>query len=400
MRERNPILANYIVQQTLGHIKSRPSIIALTGLHLLTAYLFPTQPYFANSPEVASSDDMLRFKYFTTAFEVLKSSLEETDAVLMKDNRYSQNDLRFRALYQGQVALVLAALAPRYGPQYLQELVGITTRLSGGVPPNIAAMSKFLSAQIKGDPAGTDDPNIAIAVAISNGDFDEARRLIDKLEDEVKKKAYLQMLARAEFKERLNESDFTEALNVARRIDDVNLRVTLFLQLAKASYRKDDATFSRLIISEARSALVNGDKNGMRARALLTFASEISTMAESDAVDMLHSAISVINSLPIPKAETEFSELTPAEAATAELNDPRSFVDSPDLSRAFNSLARVDFDGTLLAAARITVIPVQLVARLAASEVGLVKRIKRSVATPAKKTLMVTPANRGAKKSQ
>lgn len=393
MREKNPILANYVISQTLEHIRSRPSIIALTGLHLLTAYLFPSEPYLAESPEIASSDDMLRLQYFSTAYEVLKSSLEESESLLTKERHYTQSDLRFRAIYQGQIALILAALAPRFGPQLMEELNVLARRLSVGMPSNVANLSRFIVARLDGDPTNSDSPDVAIAVAITRGDFDEARRLIDQLEDEARRKAYSQTLARAEFKARLTEADFSGALNVARKIDNVNLRVLLLLQLARAAYRKDDNSQSRLILSEARAAIANAEKDGLLARVLLSFASEVSVMSESDAMEILHNAVTVINSLSKPNSDTESSERSQTNNASREINDPRSLVESADLQRAFSSVARVDFAGTMLAAGRLNVLPVQLVARLAASEVAFTKRAQKNGA-PAKKAPSAGPAKR------
>lgn len=386
MREKNSTLANYVVSQTLDHLRSRPTIVALTGLHLLTAYIFPSEPYSADSSEAGGSDERLRFQYFSTAYEILKASLEETDSVLIKEKHYSELDLRFRAIYQGQIALVLAALAPRYGPQFVEELNLIARRLSGSTPANIADISKFIVARLKGDQTNSEDPDTAISVAIANGDFDVARRLIDKVDDEDKRKAFSQMLAKVEFKALVAEANLSEALNVARRIENVNLRVMLYLQLARAAYRKDDINLSRLVLSEARSALANTEKDGMRARLLLSFASEVSSISESDAIDILHNAVVAINSLPKPTSSAESGDQSPTELALAELNDPRSFTDSPDLQRAFSSVARVDFDGTLLAAGRINPVSVQLMAKLATSEIALTKRTRKLIAAPPKKS--------------
>lgn len=394
MRETNPTLANYVVAQTLEQLRFRPTIVSLTGLHLLTAFVFPSEPFFADSPESGGTYERLRFQYFSIAYEVLKMSLDETDAALTKEKRYTERDLRFRAVYQGQLALVLAALAPRYGPQFVEELNLIARRLSGNTPGSIANWSKYVVARLKGDYASSDNPETNIAVAIANGDFNEARRLIDKIDDEDRKKSLFQTLAKAEFRALIAEPNLGEALNVARRIENVNLRVMLFLQLARVAYRKDDVSLSKLILSEARSALANTDKDGMRARLLLSFASEVSSISDLDAIDILHNAVAVINSLSTPNSSTDPETLSTAELITTELNDPRGFADSPDLQRAFSSVARVDFDGTLLAAARINQLSVQLMAKLATSEVALAKRVKKTDVVPEKKPSSNSPSKR------
>jgi hypothetical protein len=385
LRERNPILASYVVSQTLERLRSRPTIVALPGLHLLTAYVFPSEPYLAESPEANGNDERLRFQFFSTAYEILKTSLNETDSFLTKEKRYTERDLRFRAIYQGQIALILSALAPRYAPEFIGELVILARRFSGSIPANIADMSNFMTTRLKGERTSSDNPEIAISVAITNGDYDEARRLIDKIEDEARRKALSQLLAKSEFKSLLYEANFAEALSVARRIENVNARVTLLLQLARATYRKDDVSFSRLIVSEARTALANTETDGMRARLLLSIASEVSTISESEAIEMLHSAVLAINSLPKRVGEDEATNQSPSEFAISELNDPRSFMESPELQRAFSSVAQVDFDGALLAAGRINPTSVQLIARLITSDIALTKQKQKRRGAPQKK---------------
>ena len=129
----------------------------------------------------------------------------------------------------------------------------------------------------------------------------------------------------------------------------------------------------------------------MRARLLLSTASEIASISESDAIDMLHNAVVTINSLPKTTSGSESAGQSSADLAMSELNDPRSFTDSPEVQRAFSSVARVDFDGTLLAAGRINPASVQLMARLATAETALAKRTRRTRARR-RRTLLLTGA--------
>jgi len=78
-----------------------------------------------SSPEAESSLQLLQFKYFQASYEVLRASLNETDEALLKDQHYAPRDLQFRASYQGQMASILAALAPRLQPTLAVELNGL-----------------------------------------------------------------------------------------------------------------------------------------------------------------------------------------------------------------------------------------------------------------------------------
>ena len=221
-----------------------------------------------------------------------------------------------------------------------------------------------------------------------------ARSSDSRRDNEEKKKAFTQVLAKAEFNTRLAESNLSEALSVARRIENVNLRIMLFLQVARAASRKDDASFLRVALNEARSALSNTEMDGMRARLLLSFASEVSTLSESDAIDVLHQAVVLINSLSKSSSDSNSPGDFRSAPPLSVLNDPRSLVDSSEVQRAFSSVARVDFDGTLLAAARINPTPVQLMAKLATSEIAITTREKKPQTIPERKTLPVAQPKR------
>ncbi len=385
LREKNPILANYVVSRTLEHFKSRPTILALAGLHLLTEYVFLLETSLAEASEVFASDDALHFQYFSTAYETLKRSLDESDSFLKKERRYTENDLRFRVIYQGQISIILLALAPRYGPLLVGELTQIARRFSGTLPAGAVEMSRMLLSRLKGEPVDSENPDTQIASAIASREFELARRLIDRIEDEAKRKAFLQLLAKAEFQARLEESDFSEAMNIARRIENENLRVLLYLQVAKAAHRKDDVTLSRFVVSEARTALANGEKDGLRARILLSFAADVAPISDSDATDLLYSAVSMINSLPKSTSEKEATGKTSSTLSGFNLNDPGSLTDSYDLYRAFTSVAQIDFDGTLITAGRLSPLPVQMMARLETAEIALSPSPKKNVTAPAKK---------------
>lgn len=220
---------------------------------------------------------------------------------------------------------------------------------------------QFTLARISGSLKESDSPETAVSVAISGGKLDEAKQLLDKVEDESTRKALSETITHVEFRTHLAKSNLAEALMAARRIEDLNIRASLYAQVAKAAHQKGEIEFSKLILAEARTALSESDPNGIRAWVLLLLAAEASAISVPSSVELLWSAVSAINSLRVTGVEAKVDPL-------AKINDPRSLLDAPELQQAFSSVGGVDFDGALLAASQIQDEAIRLMARLAACE--------------------------------
>src|SRR5207248_7926728 len=134
-----------------------------------TAYVFPGPDAAANSIEAEASLQRLQFKYFLAGYDLLRGSLKETNEALMKDQHYAQRDLRFRAAYQGQIAAILAALAPRLQPSLTAELTEVAGKLGSQVPANISQMTKFAITRLRGDDLASEDPEQKFVYALSKG---------------------------------------------------------------------------------------------------------------------------------------------------------------------------------------------------------------------------------------
>jgi hypothetical protein len=369
LREKDPLLSDFVVAKALDGLKAQPDVVSLSGLHLLSAYVFPE----GNTVEVNASLQSLQIQYFSTTYEVLKASLAESEAALLKDQHYTQADLRFRAMYQARVSLTLAALAPRYRPDLSAEMNALAIKLGGRLPDNVAQLAKLTAARLGGNQTVPGNPELAIPLAISSGDFEEAARLVDDLKSEELRKTYSQLLARLEARALLARSDVIGALTRIRKVEDQSARLVLYLEAVKVAQKKRDAPLSSLVINEARTLIPQVDRNGLHVRALLAFASQLPALASTDeAVDFLDAAVVAINSLP-KKSEEPAATKSPAELAWDEINDPGSLLDAPELDHAFSSIGAVDFDRATNEARKIGVKSVQLIARLEA--IGEVMRI-------------------------
>lgn len=383
LREKDPLLSDFVVAKALDGLKAQPDVVSLSGLHLLSAYLFPE----GNTVEINSSLQSLQIQYFSTTYDVLRASLAESEAALLKDQHYTQADLRFRAMYQARVSLTLAALAPRYRPGLSAELNALANKLVVLLPDNVAQLARLTAARLGGNQTVPDNPEMAIPLAISSGDFEEAGRLVDDLKSEELRKTYSQVLAKIEAKALLARSDVIGALTRIRKVEDQTARLALYLEAVKVAQKKRDAPLSSLVINEARTLIPQVDRNGLHVRALLAFASQLSALASTDeAVEFLDAAVVAINSLP-KQSEEPAATKSPTELAWDEINDPRSLLDAPELDHAFSSIGAVDLERAINEARKIAGKPVQLVARLAA--VGEVMRIdaRRPRSKPATKAV-------------
>jgi hypothetical protein len=382
LRERDALLSDFVAAKAMDSLRTQPDVVSLSGLHLLSAYLFPE----GTTVEISSSLQSLQMQYFSTTYDALRASLAESEAALLKDKHYTQASLRLRAMYQARVALTLAALAPRYQPVLSAELNALANKLGVLLPDHVAQLAKLTTARLSGNQTVPDNPELAIPLAIQSGDFEEAARLIDDLKSDELRKTYSQLVAKVEARALLARSDVTGALTRIRKVEDQAARLALYLEAIKVVQKKRDASLSSLVIKEARTLIPQVGRNGLHVRALLAFASQLPALASTDeAVDVLDTAVVALNSLSKPSEEPAATK-SPAELAWAEINDPLSLLDAPELAHAFSSIGMVDLDRAIIEARKIGVKPVQLVARLEA--VGEVMRIdaRRPRSKPASKT--------------
>jgi hypothetical protein len=104
-------------------------------------------------------------------------------------------------------------------------------------------------------------------------------------------------------------------------------------------------------------------------------APEAVDLSVPDSLDLLHRAVVVINDLPAVATEDS------GGFDSYNLDDPLSLKDSPELQRAFSTIAAEDFEGTLSVARQIEPKLIGLLARLATLETVL-KKIKNKAKLP------------------
>ncbi|MDQ3665117.1 MAG: hypothetical protein M3410_00730 [Acidobacteriota bacterium] len=323
----------------------------------------------ANAATVDAPSQILRVQYFSRSYAVLKKSLKESEALLLKEQGYSKNDLRFRSIYQNQLAGVLVELAPKFAPELIPELNTLATEQFAALSPNATALSRFTRLRLSDNAESSGDILTDISVRLAKGDIYEAERLLGEVEDEKFRKAVAQTIAKIAFGLYLAKSELDEALTEARKFEDPTTKAIAYAQLARVARAKGDTDFTKLIVADASSLFVAGKSTGLKARALLMLAPEALAVSVPESLELLHRAVTVINDLPEVGDETGES----GSLDSYNLDDPLSFRDAPELQRAFSTIASEHFEGTLSIARQIEPKLIGLLARLAALETVLAK---------------------------
>lgn len=389
LRERNFLLADYVAAKAIDAMTNQPTLASLPGLNLLGAYVFPGAEAPVPSMDAESSRQSLQFRYFSAAYDVLRASLNETREALIKDQRYTDGLLQFRGAYQAEVAAILAALAPRFQPSLAPELSDIARRLAPQVPANMPRLTQSMLGKLSGN-FSSEDPEQRFFFALSKPDFDEARKELDRIKENEKRNLYTQLVIKTEARAFLARSELMEAVTAIRKLEDPTARLVMYLDALKTAKKKQDDDVSRIIIDEARLIVPQTGRNGLHLRALLSFATQLAKMgANDDALEFLRSAVSTINSLGGDAKEKGDAESL-AETVMAELNDPMTLLDEPDMEHAFSSVGLIDLASGLTEARRIQPRAVQLVARLETIQ-AIIKRNALQPKPPKKSAVVSAP---------
>jgi len=371
LRETNSLLGDYVAASAIDALTARPTLVSLPAFHLLGAYVFPGAEAPIPSVEAESSRQALQFRYFSAAYEVLRASLNESNEALIREQHFTPQLLQFRGAYQAELAAILAALAPRLQPYLAAELSVLAAKLAPQVPPRMPHLSQQTLARLSGN-FSSEDPEQMFFFALGNGDLEAARSELGRLKDDEKRNVYMQLLIKSEVRALLAKSELMEAVTAIRQLEDPTTRLVMYIEAIKTAKAKRDTEALRLVIDEAQLLIPQTHRNGLHLRALLVFVTQLTRVSANDqAAEFLKSAVSSINALT-PNTEEDTAKMSD-NSAMAELNDPKSLLDSPEMDQAFNAVGLLDLEVGLTQARRIQPKPVQLMARLDTIQ-GLIKQ--------------------------
>jgi hypothetical protein len=372
IREKNPLLANYVALRTIENFSGQSRTAAVFGLNTITPYLFPWTPSSVISDEVEESDENLRSVFMSAGYQILKESLLESDATLIKQEQLSKKNLGFRNFSQAMLAAVLATLAPRYAPQLYSPLADVAQRLISTLPPQFASGIQTQVAAVKAKISkaeATPDSESEVSEsdiigAVARGDFKVAQTLIDKLKNESKKKIWMQLLQKAQIKSFLTNGELLDALITARKIEDGSQRMFMLAEISKAAHKKRDKVLSTDVLYEARKTNSDSLPKSIRATTLFAIAADTAYFSALEATLMLEEGVETVNSL----------DDSLKDAAKISFSDEQNkFIDSAEMLRAFAALGQTNMEDTLLTAGKFKNKYVEMMAKLATVEKTIIK---------------------------
>lgn len=376
LKRRESGLANDIASRILDRQMTLPTDNALSAMYALTEYVFPAR---RNNDSLTQGDAALQRQFFLTANDILSRLLRESGG--QQQNGTGPDLSEFR---QAHLIGILSALAARYAPDRVAELNELAAKSFAKLPPQEAELARYTMERIKGNrfrPAEA-SPAADISRAIMDEDFDGARRLLNKIEREDVRKILDYQIATGEFKSLMAKADFTRALLIARGIEVPQAKAYMFAQIAKATYKKGDVQFTKLLLAEARASLSNLECNERRALANFYLASATTPVSYEDSLDLIIDGVACINSLEFLSSEK--SNLNTGDSG-------QIYVSS--LQQAFSSVGKVNLAMAISMAGRIENRPLRLLAKLSASEVWM-DRTKEEIKKPSPPQGLSTKSSR------
>lgn len=364
IRETNPVLANYVVANALDRFQNQPPTLALFGLGHLTPYLFPMSPSPYISPDAAESDETLRQQYFSTAYAVLKQSLMERDEDLIKIQKYSQQTLNLRKFLQATVTGILVALSPRYSAEYFVELNTLNIALMQEIPKQLSGLISMQVAAVNaliGSVEASELSDAEIISAISKEDFFTAERLINNIREEIRKKAWSDILFRSQAKSLLKRGDHHLALSAARKIENPVLSIPIIVEISKLAGKKKDETVSIMALQAAES-ISEKLKKGMQAKIGFSIAAEIAYLMPAQASAMIQTSVETVNGL------SEIKDEKISYTGENYWSNPDNFLTASHMIKAFALSGELNLSDTLLMAHKFRDNSLQMMAKLATIE--------------------------------
>ncbi|MGH7889328.1 MAG: hypothetical protein ACRENF_02110, partial [Thermodesulfobacteriota bacterium] len=293
IRDKNPVLANYIASQTTERFDNQSPTIALVGIGTMAGYLFPLTPSPVISLESSESDENLRQQYMFSGYRVLKRSLEETNESLIKGQNFNNRALTLRTFNQALTAGILAEMSSRYAPEYFVELTTISGRLIQTVPKQFAGLIAIQVAAVRAAIGRVEKSEISeaeIIIAIAKEDFFSAQLLIDDIKEEAKKKIWQDILFRSQAQSFVKRGDLLAALSTARKLESVSQSIPILVDIAKIAHKKKDESLSISVLQEAERVSGRLSK-GMQARTLFSVATESAYFMKAQSLVMLLTSV-------------------------------------------------------------------------------------------------------------
>lgn len=230
---------------------------------------------------------------------------------------------------------------------------------SAGLSPDQANTAKFIASRFRpnnikeDDKAKEKDAETAITIAVSKGDFETARKLLDEVKDENLKKILAGVINKVEIKTFLTASQVEEALIRIRRLDSADERIYFFAEAADVAAKKKDFVNANIALTEVRQVPLQTENWGFYVRSLLLVTPIGFRQSKQEGVDFLRASVSTTNKM-----------VTSFEREKREVNNPRYLVETIELHKAFSVAGGFDYNMALAAANEIEDRSTRLISKL------------------------------------
>ncbi len=367
LREKDTSAADRLVALTMASLKSRPVIISLPAIFQMFECVFPSSTGFTAIPGSSlmnPTSEGLRFQYFMTSKEILGRSLQASDPALPKGQFYSEKDLKYLSGFQGMQAQLNYSLALRYSLADAAEAQKLAVKLEGTTPANLVDTARFLASRIGSVDRSADKINSPdnILFSLAKGNISEAKRLLEKVTNEQERKTYSLLIAKSEFGNFMGKSDLAMATLVTRTIADPNSRILMYLEIIRASRKKNEPNLSKLVLAEMLGDPACEECNLYSTKALLGAVPDALATTFPDYVSVLQKGVFCLNSM------ARQSDRSDQKSVVLETSKPKWLVTMPEFGNAFSACGAADFDSALEIAKNLHDRLLNLTARLFACE--------------------------------
>jgi hypothetical protein len=183
---------------------------------------------------------------------------------------------------------------------------------------------------------------------LAQGEATEAQAAAQKIASVATRDRVLTQIARR----RTSEGRIDDAVAIAHRIEDRNIRVSVLVTTALASLARHDRVRAAELLTEAENEALKCERSPERAQALLSVANSFASFDTVRAFEVMQSAIKGLNQILL--------------AADPSSPPPTgSNLYSRGLEGTLSSLARADFDRALLLAQQLNSKDASIIAQLA-----------------------------------
>ncbi len=374
LREKDWERADSIALGIINSLKVQQSQVSLPILYSFHYYFFPSITSTQNNA-VPPPNDLLQKQYFLATYAILRNSVQ----VLMDTGSSTNLSAKSSSLYfiQTQLASILGALAGRFAPESVAELSNIRVALIRMASQDTVSLSENAAdrvrtpaerKQLSDNSSVKENPLTSINTAISVGDFEEAERLLENLDNPKLKAALFDRIKIEECEEKLRSDNFPDALRFVQEVVSFKSKVDSLIKIVKKAHQHGDIEFALKALNETQSLISKSDCDEKKLLAMFSLASETSSLFKAKSVEILQSCPDCINSVINPE--------------NVNVSKPASLPIIPELARTFFSVGGVDLDSTLLITSRIRQKTTQLTAKLFACENWLQPRENKIVPVP------------------